>query len=206
MRLPAEVVTKYVAEYEVAGKPRKLLVLTHESDFTIVSRYQSYFHGIYNYYARATNVTWLHRVKFAMERSMLHTLADKHKTSTRTIAERHKVQVDTPDGPRNGFEVRIPREGKPPLIARFGGRPIKHQPMATLLDVRPYTGPRITRNERIKRLLHEECELCGEKGPVEGHHIRKLADLKRYGKLHHLGFFSWWPCGVRPCISATHVM
>ena len=182
LRLPVEVVREYVAEYEVAGKPQRKPLLTNESDYTIMSRYQSYFVGIYNYYARAINVSWLQRVKYAMQQSLLHTLANKHKTSVRKIDKRYRVRVETPDGPRIGFEVHISREGKPPLTARFGGMSIKHQPMATLSDVKPYTGPRITRNERIQRLLHEECELCGERGPVEGHHIRKLADLKRHGK------------------------
>jgi predicted HNH restriction endonuclease len=38
------------------------------------------------------------------------------------------------------------------------------------------------RNELIKRLLAEKCELCGSKMNVEVHHIRKLADLKEKGR------------------------
>ncbi|HEY6408065.1 MAG TPA: hypothetical protein VIY29_11415, partial [Ktedonobacteraceae bacterium] len=38
------------------------------------------------------------------------------------------------------------------------------------------------RNELIKRLLADTCELCGSKEQVEVHHIRKLADLNAKGR------------------------
>jgi hypothetical protein len=34
----------------------------------------------------------------------------------------------------------------------------------------------------VERLLAQECELCGATSNIEVHHIRKLADLKRYGQ------------------------
>ena len=39
-----------------------------------------------------------------------------------------------------------------------------------------------SRNELIKRLLADACELCGAQGHCEVHHIRKLADLKVKGR------------------------
>lgn len=125
-----------------------------------------------------------------MEMSLLHTLANKHQRSVSKIARRFKTTVETPDGPRVCFEASIRRNAKPPLMARFGGIPLRRQdlarapgaPLAALTDRLPYTGPRLTRNERVQRLLHEECEQCGARGPVEGHHIHKLADLKRFGR------------------------
>jgi hypothetical protein len=35
------------------------------------------------------------------------------------------------------------------------------------------------RSELIERLLAEKCELCGQTGKVEGHHIHKLKDLQK---------------------------
>jgi Type II intron maturase len=181
LRIPADVVEAYRASYIVHGHPKRDMLLAQESDFTIVDRYAGIFRGIYNYYAWAQNVSWLLRLKFAMENSLLHTLADKHHTSVKQILKRYKTQTETPKGLRVCLEVRIEREQKAPLIARFGGFPVIRQEVPIVRDRIPYQGPRITRNERIQRLLHEECELCGKLGPVEGHHIRKLADLKRHG-------------------------
>jgi len=53
--------------------------------------------------------------------------------------------------------------------------------MATLIDQRPNVA-RPERNELIKRLLAEKCELCGSRENVEVHHIRKLADLEKGGR------------------------
>lgn len=182
LRLPADVVIDYARQYMIGGRPKRNHLLEHESDFTIVRQYGSIFRGLYNYYALATNVSWLNRVQWAMQQSLLHTLADKHKTSVLRIIKRYRAVVEHEDGARRGLAVRIEREGKAPLVASFGGEPITRKPMATLSDIKPYLGPRIKRNERINRLLHETCELCGSREPVQGHHIRKLADLERYGK------------------------
>ena len=43
-----------------------------------------------------------------------------------------------------------------------------------------FVGP--ARSELIKRLLADECELCGATEHIEVHHIRKLADLKVKGR------------------------
>ncbi len=76
------------------------------------------------------------------------------------------------------LEIHVPREGKKPLVARFGGIPLKRQPMATLIDHPPNVA-RVERNELIKRLLAAKCELCGSRENVEVHHIRRLADLEK---------------------------
>ena len=43
--------------------------------------------------------------------------------------------------------------------------------------------PANQRSEVVQRLLVGKCELCGlEDGPVQVHHIRKLADIDRPGR------------------------
>jgi Type II intron maturase/AI2M/AI1M-like, HNH endonuclease len=182
LRMPVDVLKTYKASYVVDGHPKRNMLLAQDSDFTIVDRYGGIFRGIDNYYAWAQNVSWLQRRKFVMENSLLHTRASKHRTTVRRILKRYKTQTETTHGPRTCLEVRIEREKKAPLIARFGGFPVVRHEVLITRDRIPYGGPRITRTERVQRRLHEECELCGNKGPVEGHHIRKLADLKRHGK------------------------
>jgi hypothetical protein len=74
--------------------------------------------------------------------------------------------------------VEIPRENKKPLIAVFGRKPIQRQKGTVIKDI--IQTIYINRNGLIDRLLAEVCEVCGKEGsPVQGHHIRKLKDLKR---------------------------
>lgn len=183
LRIPGDVVEAYCREYLVDQRPRMDMLLTHESDFTIVDHYAAVFRGIYNYYQLAQNVVWLHRLRFHMENALLHTLARKHKTTVYRIIRRIKTRHALVDGTQLAcFEVKVEREGKNPLVARFGGFRLEHRSAAMLPDVKPYLEPHVHRNERVQRLLHETCELCGDRGPVQGHHLRKLADLRRYGR------------------------
>jgi hypothetical protein len=76
------------------------------------------------------------------------------------------------------LEVVVERDGKKPLVARFGGIPLRQQKKVILVDQDPRSRP-IRRNELIKRLLVGKCELCQSTEDCEVHHIRKLADLKK---------------------------
>jgi hypothetical protein len=116
-----------------------------------------------------------------MQVSLLKTLANKHKSSVAKIWEKHRSKVQTPTGPRTCLEAIVHREGKKPLVARFGGIPLRRQKEAVLID-QPTKRYQPRRTELIKRLLANECELCGATEQVEVHHIRKLADLKAKGR------------------------
>ena len=44
------------------------------------------------------------------------------------MSRKYMTTIDTPHGPRKCLEARIDRgEGRKPLIARFGGIPLKRQ-------------------------------------------------------------------------------
>ncbi len=58
---------------------------------------------------------------------MLKTLARKHRSSVSKMATKHKAKVVTPYGPRTCFEASIVRDGRKPLVARFGGIALKRQ-------------------------------------------------------------------------------
>ena len=80
------------------------------------------------------------------------------------------------------FQVIVQRkEGKKPLVARFGGIPLRRRKEPILVD-QEIRYRRYDRNELVKRLLANECEICGSMQNVEVHHIRKLADLKNDGR------------------------
>jgi hypothetical protein len=50
------------------------------------------------------------------------------------MARKYKATIDTPHGKRTCFEARIEREGRTPLVTRFGGIPLKRQKKAVLTD------------------------------------------------------------------------
>jgi group II intron reverse transcriptase/maturase len=181
LRVPAKAVLERFKLYTRKGKPIHRPELQSESDFDIVSLYGAEYRGWVNYYLLATNIYWLNRLRWAMEQSLLRTLAGKYKSSVMKMARKYKSTVQTPEGPRRCMEVRVEREGKEPLAARFGGIPLKRQERAVLRDRTTLRyGPR--RAELIQRLLADHCELCQSKENVEVHHIRKLADLKVKGR------------------------
>jgi hypothetical protein len=117
-----------------------------------------------------------------MQTSLLKTLAGKHRSSVQKIARKYKATTETAYGLRTCIQVVIERsEGKKPLVAQFGGIPLKRQQSAILVDNTP-TVFTARQNEVVRRLLAGGCELCGAGGQVEVHHIRKLADLRQEGR------------------------
>lgn len=133
----------------------------------------------------AINVSWFHQLHWVMQASLLRTLARKHRTSLKAMSEKYRATMETPYGRLSCLEIVVERaNGKKPLVAQFGGIPLRRQEKAIMTDLDPaYSQQRgRDRNELIKRLLAEKCELCGSKMNVEVHHIRKLADLREKGR------------------------
>ncbi len=64
----------------------------------------------------------------------------------------------------------------------IGGIPLQRQSHAILVDSLLSIKRKPGRNELLKRLLADTCELCGSTQEVEVHHVRKLADLKTKGQ------------------------
>ena len=114
---------------------------------------------------------------------MLKTLAGKHRSTVTKMAR--TVQDDAsrhPTGRGPASRSRCERDrGRKPLVARFGGIPLRRQRTAVLTDRQPVLASR-RRNELIHRLLAERCEICEAGTGLEVHHIRKLADLNRPGR------------------------
>jgi hypothetical protein len=164
------------------GKPAQRAMMLDDSDYSIVSKYQSEYRGVVEYYILAHNIGWLSRLKWVSETSLLKTLAGKHKTSVAAMARKYKTTTETANGPKKCLKVVVQREkGKKPLIAQFGGIPLQRKQRAILVDRQPQF-LMTTRNELLKRVLADQCELCGSKEHVEVHHIRKLADLEKLGR------------------------
>jgi group II intron reverse transcriptase/maturase len=181
LRLPNDVVEKKRAVYMRGGKAIPRPELLFNEDYTIVQQYQAEYRGLVQYYLLAQNVAWLWRLHWVMQTSLLKTLAAKHKASVKKMLRKYRATTSTPSGPMRCLEVVVKREGQKPLVARFGGIPLRRQTAAALIDRDP---PHVyfRRNELIKRLLAGACELCGATDDCEVHHVRKLADLKPKGR------------------------
>src|SRR5258708_3480964 len=119
---------------------------------------------------------------FSYAISLRITWAYKHKTGTIAQLRKYRASFQAANGTTyRCLEIQVPRERKKPLVARFGGIPLQRQPMANLVDQTPIY-ERSERNELVKRLLADKCEMCGSREHVEVHHVRKLADLEKGGK------------------------
>jgi group II intron reverse transcriptase/maturase len=180
LRVPRDVITAKQAPHLVHGTPWYRPGLLNLDDLQIVSTYGSEYRGLVQYYLLAGNAHELDRLHRTAQVSMLKTLACKHRSTVTKMARKHKATIVTPHGPRACYEARKERPGRKPLVARFGGIPLKRQRNAVIDDRLP--APPIRRRELVTRLLKGECEWCGQRAPVETHQVRKLADLTRTGQ------------------------
>jgi hypothetical protein len=129
----------------------------------------------------ASNVHQLNRLHWVTQTSLLKTLARKHDSTVTKMAARYRAKIDTPPGPRTCYEVMLGRgKDRKPLVARFGGIPLRRQKNAILLDRLP-NRTRYPRKELIARLARGQCEFCKRSGDVQVHHIRRLTELDKSG-------------------------
>lgn len=183
LRVPAKGVENKCAFYMRRDKPHHRAELLNDDDFSIIAHYQSEYRGFVQYYLLAQNVSWLWKLHWVMRASLLKTLAHKHRSSVSKMAQKYRATIETPHGPMKCLEKVVLREGKKPLVARFGGIPLRRQTLVPLTDQLVSLQKRPVRNELLKRLLADTCELCKSTHQVEVHHLRKLADLQRPGRV-----------------------
>ncbi len=154
------------------------------TDDAIIRTYGSQYQGLVQYYLLAGDVFRLNRLRRVMELSMLKTLGSKHRTTARRVAARYKAATDTPYGPRQCPQATLQRDGRKPLVARFGGIPLKRfggiplkrQKQAVLTDHQQTRGVHPC-SQLITRPLRGRCELCQATDKIQVHHLRALADL-----------------------------
>jgi Type II intron maturase/AI2M/AI1M-like, HNH endonuclease len=181
LRVPITVIKAQCAPYLERGKPAAQTALQNLGDHDIVAAYGAKYRGISQYYLLAGDVHRLNRLRWVMETSLLKTLAAKHDSTVPKMAARYKAATETPDGPRTCFEaVRIREGNQKPLVARFGGIPLKRRKTAVIVDRAPGRDPH-PRKEIITRLQRNRCELCQHSGQVQVHHVARLADLAHPG-------------------------
>lgn len=180
--VPKDVIDEKCAKYMKKGKTIHRGELLQDDDFSIVAKYQSEYRGIVQYYILAQNLCWLSKLHWIMEGSLLKTLAFKHRSTMKKVKAKYQSEnVDKRTGKTlKCLKVVVERKDKRPLIAQWGGISLVHQRHAVIEDT-PYQ-VRGGRTELLKRLLADQCELCGSTENIEVHHIRKLADLNVKGR------------------------
>lgn len=185
MRLlvPREVVREKCHRYMRNDTPIHRPELLSDSDFTIMSRYQGEYRGLVQYYLLANNVHALAQLHHVMQMSLLQTLAAKHTSHVKAMMRKHRATTRTPTGPMTCLQVRVARgSDKPPLVAQFGGIPLRRKSFAVLHDSTAASWINTRRSDLVTRLLADRCEMCGSPGHCQVHHIRKLADLHIRGR------------------------
>ncbi|HXT34206.1 MAG TPA: reverse transcriptase domain-containing protein [Chloroflexota bacterium] len=180
LMVPMTTIAAKRAQYMAKEHPIHRPELFMESDYSIMMRYQQEYRGMVQYYLPAQNVGCLNHLHHTMFVSLVKTLAGKHKTKCTAILRKYIAHTQTDHGPRKCLRVTVPRaEGKPPLVATFGGLSLRRQEGALLEDSLRDLRFVSNHTDGVQRLLADTCELCGMQGDCEVHHIRKLADLHR---------------------------
>jgi group II intron reverse transcriptase/maturase len=181
LEMPKDAVANLKRRYASGGRIIHCAERLNDQDYTIIQAYQGVLRGLYNYYCMALNVGQrMTDVKWLLEVSLTKTLAHKHKCSVTHIYRKHKTFTE--EG-RPVLRVVVERHGKKPLVAEFGGIPFVYNPEGTrafdFVFHAAWFYPGHERSEVVNHLLANKCAVCGAEGPVQMHHIRKLADLNR---------------------------
>jgi group II intron reverse transcriptase/maturase len=180
LRVPLDVIRAKCAPYRRRGKPWHRPALQNLPDYDIVRIYGAEYRGIVNYYLLAQDVWRFGALRWNAETSLLKTLAAKHDCSVSQTAARYKAKVVTGHGLRTCFEARTRREGKPELVARFGGIPLTRDRRAVIRDPAP-APVTVPGKELIYRLRKRRCELCEHGATVAVHQVARLVSLGRPG-------------------------
>ncbi len=178
--IPENVIQTKRKRYLRDGKVIHRTELLQDSEDDIITRYQGEYRGLVEYYGMALNIAHLGYIRWTMETSLLKTLASKSETTVAKIRKRLQGTTQTTEGQRQCLKLTIPREGKKPLVATFGGIPLKRRENAAKDQVLlPYIR---RRSGVIDKLLRDTCEVCGAKDKVQMHHVRRLANLNKKGR------------------------
>ncbi|EDQ2186868.1 maturase [Salmonella enterica] len=180
LKIPVEVIRQQCQKYMRNGKPSHRPERLYNDDYSIVAQYQAEYRGFIQYYLMGFNAHRLWNVHRVMRKSLLGTLANKHRTTVSHIIRSLRTEVTVGDKTIKALQiVRHRGQGKRPLVATFGGLSLAWQ-KDTVISDNPKQVFNGVRSELISRLLAQTCECCGSNdGPFEVHHIRKLSDLSQ---------------------------
>jgi group II intron reverse transcriptase/maturase len=182
LRVPRDVIEEKCQSYKRDHrKATHRAELMNDSDFTIIETFQAEYRGLVEYYRLAYNLHALDEVKREMEQALTKTLAVKFQISVPKVYDKYETTLQVDGKQYKVLQIIKEREGNNPLVAKWGGIPLKWDMQANLDDKRKRVWA--NRTELEKRLLADTCEHCGVTGETEEiqvHHIRALKDLQTY--------------------------
>lgn len=182
LRVPADVIKAKCRLYLKGNIPMPRSALNNNSTYAIVTQYQQEYRGLVQYYQLAYNLNArLGRLKVLMEQSLVKTLAEKLRMKRSQVYKRYRSTMPSDHGPTRVLMVSVEREGKKPLVAQWGGIPLRWKKSAAISDEQRVLWTS-GRNDLLRRLTADTCELCGSQVAVQVHHIRHLRDLARKGQ------------------------
>ena len=95
--------------------------LINDSDFTIMALYQAEYRGLVEYYRLAYNLHSLTELEGTMEISLTKRLPAKFRISVPKVYKKYQATFQESKQCYKVLQVLIEREGKKPLVARWGG-------------------------------------------------------------------------------------
>ncbi|MEZ4663595.1 MAG: reverse transcriptase domain-containing protein, partial [Caldilineaceae bacterium] len=177
LHIPQEVITKYIRRYSKKGKPHLKYSIVNHSDFEIIKSYGEIWRGLINYYMPARDVHKLNKVAYTMLESCVRTLCTKFKSKRHEIYRKYYGETSTgKKGLKCSFRNKI--TGKK-HTTEFNEVRIKSGtwPTAALDYNAGWVG--VYKGTELKRRLEaKKCELCGQEGNCEVHHVRALKDIE----------------------------
>ena len=183
LRMPKDVLVAKCATYMKDGVPEQLAGRRHGSDYETMTQYQLEYRGVVQYYLMAHNVNSLWRLHHTMQVSLVKTLANTYRRSVKAMYVKYHATEETEYGSIKCLKVVIPRpDGKPPLVATFGGIPLRRKKTATAQDSIALSILPWKETDAVKRMLANTCELCGSHEGCQVHHVRRLRDLQKEGR------------------------
>src|SRR5262249_15056102 len=132
LRVPSDILTTKYRRYQRRGKPIHRKELTNHSVSSIVAQYQAEYRGLVEYYRLANDLHRLTWLRWIMNQSLNKTLATKLKLTAKQAREKYAATWTANGRTCKGLQVTVPREGKKPLIAKWGGISLKRNPHAIL--------------------------------------------------------------------------
>jgi group II intron reverse transcriptase/maturase len=183
LAIPKGLVDKKISRYYHGGKITSDTRFLQNSVPHIILTYQQRLRGLVQYYQYAMNVSSLSKLKYAMEISLVKTLAHKLRIPVTRVYKRYKGKLEV-----NGYTYKVLQveldTGKRIRTFYWGAIPLKvtrimHQPINDNRNDYERFQYFEKRSELITRLMADTCEYCGATGKCEVHHVRKLSDLKK---------------------------
>lgn len=182
LNMPTDTMRKKLNDYEVLKytthnkvelwKPQSRIKVVNNDDLEILETYNAEIRGFYNYFSIANNASSINDFKHIMQYSMYKTFAKKYSTSVRKIIAKYRINKD--------FAVRfVNKKGEEKTRVFYnGGFKKKRIVNVNFNDQIPSSIYNTSSTSLIDRLKAQKCELCGDQGILEMHHVRKLKDLK----------------------------